>query len=111
MLAHFYKFVKSVFVKICIADRSWKILGVWHKYSPTLKWLKNKYLYFLLTFTLPCDIIIILLNTTLHRGIAQLVEQRSPKPRVVSSILTTPAKKALALQVLFLVISAFFAVA
>ncbi len=26
-----------------------------------------------------------------HRGIAQLVEQRSPKPRVVSSILTAPA--------------------
>ena len=26
------------------------------------------------------------------RGIAQLVEQRSPKPRVVSSILTAPAK-------------------
>ena len=28
----------------------------------------------------------------MYRGIAQLVEQRSPKPRVVSSILTTPAK-------------------
>ena len=28
-----------------------------------------------------------------HRGIAQQVEQRSPKPRVVSSILTAPAKK------------------
>ena len=27
------------------------------------------------------------------RGIAQLVEQRSPKPRVVSSILTAPAIK------------------
>ena len=27
-----------------------------------------------------------------YRGIAQLVEQRSPKPRVVSSILTAPAK-------------------
>ena len=27
----------------------------------------------------------------LFRGIAQLVEQRSPKPRVVSSILTAPA--------------------
>ena len=26
-----------------------------------------------------------------HRGIAQLVEQRSPKPRAVSSSLTTPA--------------------
>ena len=26
------------------------------------------------------------------RGIAQLVEQRSPKPRAVSSSLTTPAK-------------------
>ena len=78
-------------MKICIADRLWKILGVWHKYSPTSKWLKNKYLYLLLTFTLPCDIIIMLLNTTLHRGIAQPVEQRSPKPRVVSSILTAPA--------------------
>ena len=91
MLAHFYKFVKSVFVKICIADRSWKILGVWHKYSSTLKWLKNKYLYFLLTFTLPCDIIIMLLNTTLHRGIAQLVEQRSPKPRAEGSNPSAPA--------------------
>ena len=29
----------------------------------------------------------------IHRGIAQLVEQRSPKPRAVSSSLTTPAKK------------------
>ena len=29
----------------------------------------------------------------LFRGIAQLVEQRSPKPRVVSSILTAPARK------------------
>ena len=28
-----------------------------------------------------------------HRGIAQLVEQWSPKPRAVSSILTAPAKK------------------
>ena len=27
-----------------------------------------------------------------YRGIAQLVEQRSPKPRAVSSSLTTPAK-------------------
>ena len=27
------------------------------------------------------------------RGIAQLVEQRSPKPRAVSSNLTTPANK------------------
>ena len=26
-----------------------------------------------------------------YRGIAQLVEQRSPKPRAVSSSLTTPA--------------------
>ena len=29
----------------------------------------------------------------IYRGIAQLVEQRSPKPRAVSSSLTTPAKK------------------
>ena len=29
----------------------------------------------------------------IHRGIAQLVEQRSPKPRVVSSNLTAPAKE------------------
>ena len=28
----------------------------------------------------------------LNRGIAQLVEQRSPKPRAVSSNLTAPAK-------------------
>ena len=28
-----------------------------------------------------------------HRGIAQLVEQWSPKPRAVSSNLTAPAKK------------------
>ena len=28
----------------------------------------------------------------IYRGIAQQVEQRSPKPRVVSSILTAPAK-------------------
>ena len=27
----------------------------------------------------------------MYRGIAQLVEQRSPKPRAVSSSLTTPA--------------------
>ena len=32
----------------------------------------------------------------LFRGIAQPVEQRSPKPRVVSSILTAPATKKLA---------------
>ena len=30
----------------------------------------------------------------LYRGIAQLVEQWSPKPRAVSSILTAPAKPA-----------------
>ena len=29
----------------------------------------------------------------LHRGVAQLVEQRSPKPRVQSSSLCSPAKK------------------
>ena len=101
MLAYFYKFVKSVFVKICIADRSWKILGVWHKYSPTLKWLKNKYLCFLLTFTLPCDIIIMLLNTTFHRGIAQLVEQRSPKPRAEGSSPSAPAIKVFTTNVVY----------
>ena len=40
-----------------------------------------------------------------HRGIAQLVEQRSPKPRAVSSRLTTPATNAQVLRslcVLFL---------
>ena len=78
-------------MKISIADRSWKILGVWHKYNLILKWLKNKFLYFLLTFTLPCDIIIMLSNTTLHRGIAQLVEQRSPKPRAEGSSPSAPA--------------------
>ena len=36
-----------------------------------------------------CDI---LLKLSINRGIAQLVEQRSPKPRAVSSSLTTPAK-------------------
>ena len=36
-----------------------------------------------------CDI---LLELSINRGIAQLVEQRSPKPRAVSSSLTTPAK-------------------
>ena len=39
-----------------------------------------------------------------YRGIAQLVEQRSPKPRAVSSRLTTPATNAqscMALCVLF----------
>ena len=34
----------------------------------------------------------ILLKLSINRGIAQLVEQRSPKPRAVSSSLTTPAK-------------------
>ena len=29
---------------------------------------------------------------SVHRGIAQLVEQRSPKPRVESSSLSTPAR-------------------
>ncbi len=41
MLAHFYKFVKSVFMKISIADRSWKILGVWHKYNLNIKMVKK----------------------------------------------------------------------
>ena len=50
MLAHFYKFVKSVFMKISIADRSWKILGVWHKYNLILKWLKNKFFIFPIDF-------------------------------------------------------------
>ena len=36
-----------------------------------------------------CDI---LLKLSINRGIAQLVEQRSPKPRAVSSSLTTPAR-------------------
>ena len=36
---------------------------------------------------------IVCYNILVFRGIAQLVEQRSPKPRAVSSSLTTPAKK------------------
>ena len=44
-------------------------------------------------------------SANVHRGIAQLVEQRSPKPRAVSSRLTTPATNAQVLRslcVLFL---------
>ena len=37
--------------------------------------------------------IIIKHSANAYRGIAQLVEQRSPKPRAVSSRLTTPARK------------------
>ncbi len=47
-----------------------------------------------------CDIISMLQNS--YRGIAQLVEQRSPKPRAVSSSLTTPAKQKDTLAVSFL---------
>ena len=36
--------------------------------------------------------VIIAFSALLHRGIAQLVEQRSPKPRAGSSSLSTPAK-------------------
>ena len=46
-------------------------------------YLQKKYLY---------DTMFCVNNNTAIRGIAQQVEQRSPKPRVVSSILTAPAK-------------------
>ena len=42
--------------------------------------------------------------TSQDRGIAQLVEHRSPKPGVVSSNLTAPANKKVAFKRLFLYI-------
>src|SRR5699024_10105237 len=47
------------------------------------------------TLTFASESVIISRHSTecrVYRGIAQLVEQRSPKPRAVSSRLTTPAK-------------------
>src|SRR5699024_10316135 len=47
------------------------------------------------TLTFAAKSVIISRHSTecrVYRGIAQLVEQRSPKPRAVSSRLTTPAK-------------------
>ena len=45
-----------------------------------------------------------LIETVICRGIAQLVEHRSPKPRVVSSNLTAPAnKKAVLFRAVFFV--------
>ena len=45
-----------------------------------------------------------LFATTEYRGIAQLVEQRSPKPRVQSSSLCAPAKQTGILGCLFVLI-------
>ena len=44
-----------------------------------------------MTYISYCDIISLLSKQ--HRGIAQLVEQRSPKPRVLSSSLSAPETK------------------
>ena len=58
-----------------------------------------------MTFAVSSVIIIEHSANVIYRGIAQLVEQRSPKPRAVSSRLTTPATNAQVLRslcVLFL---------
>ena len=53
--------------------------------------LKNKYFLKLLTSFPTSDIIILFLLRICFRGIAQLVEQRSPKPRAEGSSPSAPA--------------------
>ena len=54
--------------------------------------LKNKYFLKLLTSFSTSDIIILFLFRICFRGIAQLVEQRSPKPRAEGSSPSAPAR-------------------
>ena len=68
-------------------------------YSPFNRYKSNNYIYLIsnnimhnihLIFAYKSDIIIVLQQLNIQ-GIAQLVEQRSPKPRVQSSSLCAPA--------------------
>ena len=62
------------------------ICNEWLIYAEMYK--KDEF-FSLLVFTKACKLLIIL--GQFHRGIVLMVEQRSPKPTVVSSSLTAPA--------------------